>query len=88
MILLSHSDRFNYSRLPNLDGLERYVEHRIPVGDFLTAVLSNDLATAVAHADDQNIWLIPIYMMWLFNEAPSQCHGSREKVAAWLKRES
>ena len=84
MITLNISDRFNYALLPNLDSLKAYVEKRQPVGQFLTAVLENDLAGAVAHADSNNVWLIPIYHCWIYNEAPCLCHGSKDRVTKWL----
>ena len=74
----------NYFLAKNLDGLKRYVEHHIPTGDFLKAVLENDLTEAVARADDENQRVIPIYVSWLYNEAPSKCWGSPEAVRAWL----
>ena len=76
--------RTDYSLAKNLDGLKRYVEHRIPTGGFLRAVLENDLKEAVARADDENQHVIPIYVCWLYNEAPSTCWGSPEAVKAWL----
>jgi len=75
----------DYSRLKNLDGLVRYINDRVPAGGFLHAVLENDLKEAVARADEENMELIPIYVSWLYNEAPTACWGSPEKVAAWLK---
>ena len=74
----------DYSLAKNLDGLQRYIEHRIPTGGFLRAVLENDLREACAMADDENVKVIPIYVNWLYNEAPSACWGSPEKVANWL----
>jgi hypothetical protein len=67
-----------------MDGLQRYIEHHCPVGDFLTAVLSNDLSEAVGRADDENLSNLPAYIGFLYNEAPAQCHGSPERVKAWL----
>lgn len=81
---LTHSDIHNYDLLPNLDGLQRYVNQRVPCGGFLTAVLENNLRLAVERADDTNIWLIPVYVSWLYNHAPSDCWGSREAVTHWL----
>lgn len=73
--------------------LNDYAEHGIPVGSFLTAVLSNDLMQAIGRADDGNratLWQICGY---IHNEMPSPCHGSLEAVKAWIakherKRES
>lgn len=67
-----------------IGGLYRYIEHRIPPGDFLMVVLSNDLKEACGRADDTNIKIIPNYVRFLYNDAPSQCWGSPEKVRAWL----
>lgn len=74
----------NYSKIKNLDGLQRYVEHRVPTGGFLRAVLENDLKEACIRADLENIEVIPIYVHWLYNKAPVICWGSPEKVKAWL----
>lgn len=75
----------DYSRLPFYmqDGMRGHIEQRRPVGTFLTAVLSNDLYTAVRHADDSNRDLLRVYVDWLYNNAPPACYGSAEKVAAW-----
>jgi len=73
----------DFSRAKNLDGLKRYVEEHIPPGGFLRAVLENDLKEACARADDENLRVIPIYVAWLYKEAPNVCWGSKEKVHAW-----
>ena len=67
-----------------LDAFQRYVEFRISPGSFLTAVLCNDLKGAVGSADSTNINLIPEYVSFLYNNAPSTCWGSVEKVQNWL----
>ncbi len=67
-----------------LASIDRYVNDRIPPGGFLTAVLSNDLTQAVARADDTNIRLLPEYVRYCYNEIPSPCWGSPERVEAWL----
>ncbi len=45
-----------YDRLPQTlrGGVYRYVEYGVLPGDFLTAVISNDLKEACARADDDN----------------------------------
>ena len=68
-----------------MDGLKRYIEQGIEPGSFLTAVLCNDLNGAVGRADDQNVKNLPAYIGYLYNEAPSPCWGSPEKVKAWMK---
>ena len=67
-----------------IGGLRRYIEHKVGPGDFLMAVLCNDLRRACERADDTNIKLLVNYVRFLYNDAPSQCWGSAEKVKAWL----
>jgi hypothetical protein len=66
-----------------LGAIERWIDHGIPPGDFLMAVLCNNLKEAVACADDTNVNLLPAYVSFFYNDAPSQCWGSPEKVLAW-----
>lgn len=66
------------------ESLERYVKLKIPTGGFLRAVLENDLVEAAGRADDVNLHLIPQIVSYIYNELPSVCWGSPEKVSAWL----
>ena len=68
-----------------MEGLELYISKGIPPGNFLSAVISNDLAEAVGRADDANIHNLPAYIGYLYNEAPSPCWGSPAKFEAWMK---
>ena len=68
------------------DGMRLYIERGIAPGSFLRAVLSNDLMGAMGRADDVNLKALPAYGRFLYNEAPSLCFGSPEKVADWIKR--
>ncbi len=72
--------------LPNhmQDGMRRYIEKGIPPGSFLEAVLSNDLMGALAKADATNQYALPAYGRYIYNNVPSACHGSSEKVDAWI----
>jgi hypothetical protein len=66
--------------------LQLYVdEHRAP-GNFLTAVICNDLKEAVARADEVNAKLLREYVRWFYNEAPAQCWGSKENFQNWIKQ--
>jgi hypothetical protein len=67
-----------------MGGLDRYIRHGCPPGDFLTAVICNDLRAACEQADDENILNIPAYVAYLYNEAPAQCWGSRAKMESWV----
>lgn len=64
--------------------MERYIEHGMLPGSFLTAVLENDLFEAVGRADEVNKYSLPQYVMFLYNYAPSGCYGSREKIERWV----
>ncbi len=66
--------------------LQRWVDDGVLPGDFLTACLENDLSEAAGRADENNILILPAYVGWLYNEAPSACWGSPERVVAWGKR--
>lgn len=68
-----------------IGGLRRYVDNRIPPGDFLQAVICNDLVEACGRADAENARNLPAYVAWLYNEAPRPCWGSRDAMEAWLK---
>lgn len=68
------------------EGLVEYILHGRPVGNFLTAVLSNDLKEACARADITNQYALPKYVMFLYNYAPVGCWGDYEKVESWAER--
>lgn len=65
--------------------LEKYTQQRIPTGGFLYAVLSNDLFEAFGRADNENRLLLFNICSYIYNELPSTCWGSKEKVNNWLK---
>lgn len=77
---------FNDFYIPDrmMDGITRYIEHRVPPGGFLSAVICNDLSMAVGLADDENARNLPAYVAYFYNEAPSPCWGSKDKMDAWL----
>lgn len=77
-----------YEDIPEriMGALERYAEQHCPTGDFLRAVLGNDLMEAVGRADDDCISALADICKYVFNEMPGTCHGSYAKVDAWLKR--
>ena len=65
--------------------LVNYLVDHQPVGSFLRCVISNDLYWSVAHADDENVNLLPVYISFLYNEAPSASWGSPEAYSNWIK---
>jgi hypothetical protein len=78
----------NYSGLPEhmREGTRLYIDHGISTGSFLTAVFSNNLMDAVGKADIVNRDAIWDWCNFIHNEAPYDCHGSPEIVAAWIER--
>ena len=64
--------------------LKRYVIDRIAPGSFLTRVIQNDLKGAYAYADDENIKLIGLYVLW-FDKHAACSWGSPSAMAKWLK---
>ena len=70
-----------------LDALDRYVNHRLQPGGFLTAVLSNDLFGAVGKADSYNKLALTDICQYIYNEVPSNAWGSYEVVRNYLRGE-
>jgi hypothetical protein len=65
-------------------GLIRYILCGVPTGDFLRALLGNDLIEAVVRADDGNRFAVPAWIVLLCNAAPPPCFGSGGQVARWI----
>ncbi len=67
-----------------LDAIWNHAEYHRPCGSFVTAVLENNLMEALGRADGSSkaaLFEIVRYVRW---EIPGDCHGSVEKVRAWL----
>lgn len=69
------------------ESIDRYVQHKIPTGGFLRAVLENNLMEAIGTADTEAMDNIRHIVCYLYNEVPGNCWGSKEKVAKWLQQE-
>lgn len=67
-----------------IESLDLYVKQGIPTGDFLKAVLSNDLMEAVGRADHWNQKTLVNICGYIYNELPKDCWGSPARVANWL----
>lgn len=65
-------------------GVERYIINRIPPGNFLTALFSNDLMEAFARADDVNTANMHNWVLFLYNYTPCGSYGSPAAVREWL----
>jgi hypothetical protein len=68
------------------DGARLFIEHGIEPGSFFTAVLANDLMGAFDRADHINERAMKDICSWVYNEAPSNCHGSYAIVENWILR--
>lgn len=68
-----------------LEALKLYVEHGIPTGDFLYAVLTNDLFGAIGRADHININRLKEICGFICNEIPSPAWHNKESVEKWIK---
>lgn len=73
--------------IPNrmMEGINRYVNEGIKPGSFLTAIIRNDLTEAVDQADDNNLSNIPAFVSYFYNETPSTCWGSFDKMNGWMQ---
>lgn len=66
------------------ESIDRYAQDRIPTGDFLYAVLTNNLFEAVGRADMSNRYCLFDICKYIYNEIPYTCWGSIETVEKWL----
>jgi len=93
--LVNKKDELKFSMEENFNGmsipqrmkstLAEYVIDHSWTGGFLERILINDLVGAVGKADNDNIKNIPAYINWLYNYAPTDCWGSKEKYEKWIK---
>ena len=51
---------------------------------FLTAVLSHELFDAFGRADDNSARCMQSIVRFIYNDLPSNCHGSRDLVDGWI----
>lgn len=64
-------------------GLERYLLDGIRPGQFLSAVLENNLSDAFSYGDEESIAGLKGVVLFLYNHAPNTAWGSVWKVAKW-----
>ncbi len=74
-------------RAQMMEAIHRYIDDKIYPGSFLQAIISNNLKEAVGCADDDNLRNIPAFVSYFYNEAPTNCWGSKEIMASWIKSE-
>jgi hypothetical protein len=66
--------------------LRRYIERGQHPGDFVGCLLSNDLQGTVSRADKKTFDALPDIVSFLHTYLPNECWGSREAVAAWMRK--
>lgn len=66
------------------ESIINYIVHRQPVGDFLRAVLANDLKKAISKADEDNLQNLAAFPIFLHMWAPDECHGSAVAYEQWI----
>jgi len=64
-------------------GLLNWVVDHLQPGDFLSAVLRNDLRDACCRADEYNRLKLWAIVAWLHNHATMNCWGSEDRFEAW-----
>jgi len=70
------------------EAIDAYVKDGRPMGGFVTAVLENNLMLAIGKADEDAYHNLREIVKYLYNDAPSSCWGSPEKVKAWYAKKN
>jgi hypothetical protein len=83
--IMNHLNKYNIPRYM-YGGIVRWIRNGIPPGHFLSNLLKNDLRRTFEKADENNILVIKNYLMFLYNEAPSECWGSEKNFNNWIKQ--
>lgn len=63
----------------------RYKDHGIEPGSCSRAILENNLCDAARRADHPTRFLLAHLALFVFQEMPGNCWGSKEQVDAWIK---
>jgi hypothetical protein len=80
-------NHIDYNTIPPLvrAALHKHAHDHQHTGDFVTAVLENNLMEAIGQADANSLAAMRSILSYVYNELPSNCHGSPAKVKAWRK---
>jgi hypothetical protein len=78
----------DFTKIPReaRESIDMYVKQGIPTGDAFRAILANDLFMAVCRLSPENLVALKHIAGYIYHECPSECHGSYEKVDAWLEK--
>jgi hypothetical protein len=66
------------------ESFDRYVKHGIPTGDFLRAILANDLMSAARRADVDCGRALVAITGYVHRHVPLTAHGSYKIVDEWV----
>jgi len=69
-----------------LESILNYVNTKVPTGDFLYAVLTNNLTEAIFRADLNNSRALKDIVKYCFWRIPHNCWGSKKEVEDWVNR--
>lgn len=88
--MISKPYTFNGYTVPNITQLamDRFIHKKIPTGDFLQGVLSNNLIKAISYGDIENIKNLSAIVCYMINNAPAICWGTSNKYHAWIQPKS
>lgn len=64
-----------------------YIVCGTKVGDFLAAVITNDLKAAWNYADYQNRQKIGQWVQFMYDQVPAACWGDTESLVAWRAKQ-
>lgn len=75
----------DYEKLPEILrlGVKRYVERGVLPGDFLRAVIQNNLQDAVCHAGPEILPLLKDIVLFFHWEVPGPCWKSEKAMTEW-----
>lgn len=73
-------------RIPShlMGAIDRYIEHGLSPGGFLSAIIQNDLAGAFNRADSLSKEHIENIVTYFWNYVPDSCWGSPEAQRKWI----
>jgi len=68
------------------NGFKRYVLDGRPAGQFLQALFAGDLFEVFRRGDEFSIAGLRPMVMYLHNECPVGCYGTRRHVQEWMSK--
>ena len=69
-----------------IHSLAQYIYNGRPTGGFLEAVLQSDLFDAFRRGDEESLRGLRNLVMFLYNDAPVGCWGTRDEYRTWIKK--